>query len=144
MEDGELKRRRKLLAQALRQGKPDYFSLKDCDNQKSSPTQQLYIPKQISDNWYYAEDSLGNPVMIHFINQCIDCFDRNRISEGIKLPADNHNSCGKTIEIAIDHDTTDTYFVVLDRYSCLALDITNVKKTLLQAQATEQEEYLNG
>lgn len=133
MERGELERRRKLLAQALRQGKPDYFSLKGSDNQESSPTQQLYVPKQVSRNLYYAEDSLGNPVTIHFINKCNDCLDRKRGSEGIKLPADNHNSRGRTIEIAIDRDTTDTYSVVLDRYSCLALDITNVKKTLLQA-----------
>ena len=115
----------------MRRDNTDHFCEQDIDSQVPTPTQQLYVPKHIIGDWYYAEDSLGDPVTIHFINKCICCTDCNRRNfEGIEVPPENHCH-GQIKEITVDSNTTDMCFVILDRYSYLALDIAEIKNKFL-------------
>ena len=101
------------------------------------PSRPLYIPKHKVGNWYYAEDSLGRPYMIDFINQYNNRYSQD--FESIDLPPESHSFHGKHIRIVVDDETPNAYLRIIDRYSCLCLNITEIKKKFYELK--KQEDY---
>ena len=106
------------------------------------PSQSLYIPKRIDEYWYYAEDSAGKPYMINFINQCksSNCCKN---SGGIAIPPEKHDFYGTCISIEVDDETPNAYLRVLDRYSCLCLDITEIKNKFIEQENSKMDNNVN-
>lgn len=72
MENEEIKRNRKLLAEVLKNEELDVsteiISTNDCvkdDLTKAS----YFIPRNRGGDWYYVEDSLNHPCIVKFINR---------------------------------------------------------------------------
>ena len=133
MESNESNGHRKIIADPLRN---DEYNDDSKPNNNDISSQPLYIPKHIFGNWYYVEDSIGRPYKVNFVNRCGNS-KRNQDFEGIDIPPEDYNFHGKHLRIVVNNETSTTYLSVMDRYSCLCLDITKIKEEFNKSMKQE-------
>lgn len=141
MENEEIKRKRKLLTEALRNGKLDVsteiISSNDCVKDDSTNA-SCFIPRNRGGDWYYVENSLNHPYIVKFINRYPNYKRYYERYAGITVPPEAHNYQFYPNPIEIDENTSDIIFIIVDRYSIFSLDVSEIKRHF--AQNNEQED----
>ena len=140
MEDPEVTRRRKELAEFLRHGgKSSSYEPETCPENKEPPeeaTGSYCVPTHISGNWYYAYPDMDEPMLIYFVNRCAmnrpECpeSDSEEELQARENPLENYQ--GKIFVYHVYKDDSPRFFQVLKK-SAIALDITEIKDSFLQA-----------
>lgn len=87
-------------------------------------TNGVFIPRCIYEDYYYAEDNMGNPYVVYFLNRCSGFADYYRNKEGIQVPPEKPYP-SITITIDDEYRTQTTFFQIL-RHSVLCLDISEI------------------
>lgn len=139
MEKSEIAERRRLLAEALRKGNPDYGVGSIPQEQIDLDSRKLCVPEHLFSNWFRVYDSLGNPINALFVNRMSN--QKSDDLEGIVVPPENHNGA-KIISIEISEETPDKYLSVLDRYSCLCMDLSKVKSEFRNRTSQKHQEVI--
>ena len=143
MESEEIKSKRKLLAEALRNGDPgvsmEVVSTNDCveDESMNAP---CFKPRNRGGDWYYVEDSLKRPYIVKFVNRYPNHKRYYERYSGIPVPPEAHNCQFYPNPIEIDENTSDIIFIIIDRYSFFSLDVSAIKRSF--AQNNEQEDFV--
>ena len=123
METEEIKSKRKLLAEALRNGDPgvsmEVASTNDCVEDESTNA-PCFKPRNRGGDWYYVEN-----------------YERY---SGIPVPPEAHNCQFYPNPIEIDENTSDIIFIIIDRYSIFSLDVSAIKRRF--AKNNEQEDFV--
>lgn len=127
------------MAEALRNGETNGFaetlsSNIDVSNQPATPR---FIPRDKGGDWYYVEDSLGQPYIVKFINRCANHERYYKKQSGIPVPPEAHNCQFYPSPIEIDENTSDIIFVIIDRYSAFVLDVSAIKKKFIENDVQE-------
>ncbi len=103
----------------------------DTHNSECAPDSRgVSQPRVIYFDYYYVNDSQGNPYVAYFKNCCHtskDYYERI-FANGIPVPPENHYL--PTITINIYDDTGDIYYQVL-QHSILCVNVSQVKEKFL-------------
>ena len=115
MESEEIKSKRKLLAETLRNGDPgvsmEVVSTNDCveDESMNAP---CFKPRNRGGDWYYVEDSLKRPYIVKFVNRYPNYKRYYERYSGIPVPPEAHNCQFYPNPIEIDENTSDIIFII--------------------------------
>ena len=84
----------------------------------------VFVPRCIYGDYYYAEDNLGNPYVVYFLNRCSGYADYYKSKPGISVPPEKSYP---SITITVDDDylSQNTFFQIL-KHSVMCLDISEV------------------
>lgn len=143
MESEIIKSKRKLLAEALRNGETNVLtnivSSNDCVKNVSTDT-SCFKPRNRGGDWYYVEDSLKRPYIVKFVNRYPNYKKYYERISGIPVPPEAHNCQFYPDPIEINENTSDIIFVIVDRYSIFSLDVSAIKRSF--ALNNEQEDIV--
>lgn len=98
--------------------------LNSSDNESEKTTDGYFVPKCIYEDYYYAEDNLGNPYVVLFLNRCSGYTDYYGDKVGIPVPPERPYP-NITITIDDNYLTQATVFQIL-RHSVMVLNISEV------------------
>lgn len=143
MESKALKNKRKLLAEALRNGEPNVLTevVGTNDYMEDVLTDaSCFKPRNRGGDWYYVEDNLKRPYIVKFVNRYPNYMMYYEQNSEITVPPEAHNCQFYPNPIEIDENTSDIIFVIVDRYSILNLNVSEIKRSF--AQNNEQEDII--